>query len=309
MVDFTALKKRSGSTLDKLTKAVEAMSTNNKNDDSDEYWKLGLDKSGNGYAIIRFLQSSPSDLEKDKDALPWVKYFDHGFQGPNGWYIEKSLTSIGQEDPLGKINSDLWSSGIEENKQQARKQKRRLHYVSNIYVIKDSKNPENEGKVLKFVYGKKIFEKIMQQMKPEFEDDKAIDPFDFWEGANFKLKIRKVDGYQNYDLSEFESPSPLFEDDAEIEAVWKSQYSLLEILDPKNYKDYATLEARLKKVLGIDQPKTKFKSAEDFNAKSLDEAEDEMFLQQTVKKPSTPAFSSDDEEDEDLDYFKNLIED
>lgn len=148
MVDFAALKKRSGSNLDKLTKAVEAMATNNKDDDSDEYWKLGLDKSGNGYAIIRFLQSSPSDLEQDKDALPWVKYFDHGFQGPNGWYIEKSLTSIGQEDPLGKINSELWSSGIEANKEQARKQKRRLHYVSNIYVIKDSKNPENEGKVL-----------------------------------------------------------------------------------------------------------------------------------------------------------------
>lgn len=149
----------------------------------------------------------------------------------------------------------------------------------------------------------------MQQMKPEFEDDKAIDPFDFWEGANFKLKIRKVDGYQNYDLSEFESPSPLFEDDAAIENVWKSQYSLLEILDPKNYKDYATLEARLKKILGIDQPKTKYKSAEDFNAKSLDEAEDEIFLQQTVKNTSTPAFSPDDEEDEDLDYFKNLIND
>jgi gp32 DNA binding protein like len=311
MVDFSSLKKRSGSNLEKLTKAVEAMSSTNNNDDSNEYWKCELDKSGNGYALIRFLPVSPQD-SSNEEAIPWVKYYDHGFQGPNGWYIEKSLTSIGKTDAISKLNSELWQSGIEANKEQARKQKRRLHYVSNIYVIKDSKNPENEGKTFKFTYGKKIFEKITQAMNPQFEDDKAIDPFDFWEGANFKLKIRKVDGYQNYDLSEFDSPSPLFEDDSKIEKVWKSQYSLLELLDPKNFKDEATLEARLKRVLGIDQPKPKFSSAEDYTKKSLEEIEDDMFLKQTVaeSKPSTSKFVAvQEEEDEDLSYFQNLIDD
>ena len=311
MVDFSSLKKRSGSNLEKLTKAVEAMSSTNNNDDSNEYWKCELDKSGNGYALIRFLPVSPQD-SSNEEAIPWVKYYDHGFQGPNGWYIEKSLTSIGKTDAISKLNSELWQSGIEANKEQARKQKRRLHYVSNIYVIKDSKNPENEGKTFKFTYGKKIFEKITQAMNPQFEDDKAIDPFDFWEGANFKLKIRKVDGYQNYDLSEFDSPSPLFEDDSKIEKVWKSQYSLLELLDPKNFKDEATLEARLKRVLGIDQPKPKFSSAEDYTKKSLEEIEDDMFLKQTVaeSKPSTSKFVAvQEEEDDDLSYFQNLIDD
>ena len=223
-MDFSKLKKSSGSNLEKMAKAVEQMAGGNQNSDADEYWKCELDKSGNGYAVIHFLPTPPQDIEKD--GLPWVKYYDHGFQGPGGWYIEKSLTSIGQDDPLGKYNSELWESGIEANKEQARKQKRRLHYVSNIYIVKDSKHPENEGKVFKYTYGKKIFEKITQAMNPQFEDDKPIDPFDLWTGANFKLKIRKVDGYQNYDLAEFDSAGPLFDDDEKLEKIWKSQYSL-----------------------------------------------------------------------------------
>ena len=309
MVDFSSLKKSSGSNLEKLSKAVEALSSNDRKDDSNEYWKCVLDKSANGYAVIRFLPTAPSDA--DSDGLPWVKYYDHGFQGPGGWYIEKSLTSIGQDDPLGKYNSELWETGIESNKEICRKQKRRLHYVSNIYVVKDPMHPENEGRVFKFTYGKKIFEKLTQAMNPQFEDEKPIDPFDLWEGANFKLKIRKVDGYQNYDLSTFDGPAPLFEDDAKLEDVWKSEFSLKEILDPKNFKDYATLDARLKRVLG-QTTQSKYKTAEDYNTKSLEDVEDEKFItEKVIEKKSTAAFStsSTDEDDSDLDYFKNLISD
>jgi hypothetical protein len=312
-MDFSKLKKQSGSNLDKLAKAVESMSSTNQNDDSNEYWKCELDKSGNGYAVIRFLPTPPSDV--DSDGLPWVKYYDHGFQGPGGWYIEKSLTSIGQDDPLGKYNSELWETGVESNKEQARKQKRRLHYVSNIYVIKDTKHPENEGKTFKYVFGKKIFEKITQAMNPQFEDDKPIDPFDLWEGANFKLKIRKVDGYQNYDLAEFDSASALFDDDAKLEKVWKSEFSLKEILDPKNFKDYATLDARLKRVLGQTNQNAKYKTAEDYTAKSLDAVEDEQFIQSTVaEKKTISSFAAstaviDDEEDDDMSYFSKLVGD
>lgn len=308
-MDFSKLKKASGSNLDKLAKAVESMSSNNQNSDADEYWKCELDKSGNGYAVIRFLPTPPQDV--DSDGLPWIKYHDHGFQGPGGWYIEKSLTSIGLDDPLGKYNSELWESGVESNKEQARKQKRRLHYVSNIYVVKDSKHPENEGKVFKYTYGKKIFEKITQAMNPQFEDDKPVDPFDLWTGANFKLKIRKVDGYQNYDLAEFDSPSALFDDDDKLEKVWKSEYSLKEILDPKNFKSYADLEARLKRVLGQSN-QTKYKTAEDYTAKSLDEVEDEQFIQSAVvEKKTTASFATAviDDEDDDMSYFSNLIGD
>lgn len=310
-MDFSALKKKSNtSNLEKLVKASEAAtSTNSRSDDSNEYWKCELDKSGNGYAVIRFLENAPQDGE---DTIPWVKYYDHGFQGPGGWYIEKSLTSIGSEDPVSKYNSELWDTGIESNKEIARKQKRRLHYVSNIYVVKDSKNPDNEGKVFKFTYGKKIFEKITQAMNPQFEDDEKINPFDLWNGANFKLKIRKVDGYQNYDLAEFDSSSPLAETDAEIEAIWKKQYSLKDIIDAKSFKSYAELESRLKKVLGQNS-QTKYKTAEDYTAKSMDNIEDETFLKQATKsitpKATESVKSSVTEDDDDMSYFDSLIGD
>ena len=309
-MDFSKLKKSSGSNLDKLSKAVVAMGSTERNDDSSEYWKCELDKAGNGYAIIRFLPTPPSDV--DSDGLPWVKYFDHGFQGPGGWYIEKSLSSIGLDDPVGKYNSELWETGVESNKAIARNQKRRLHYVSNIFIVKDSKHPEHEGKVFKFVYGKKIFEKVTQAMNPQFEDDKPIDPFDLWTGANFKLKIRKVDSYQNYDLAEFDSASPLFDDDDKLEQIWKSEFSLKEILDTKNFKDYATLEARLKRVLGQNN-QSKYKTAEDYTTKSLDNIEDENFIKETVaEKKTTASFATakvDDEDDDDMSYFSKLIGD
>lgn len=298
MSSFANLKRSSSSSLEKLTKAVESLnSSTNYNEGEENYWKPELDKSGNGFAIIRFLPAPPQDGD---DGLPFVKYYDHGFQGRGGWYIEKSLTSIGQKDPLGEYNSELWSSGIEANKEQARKQKRRLHYVSNIYIVKDSKNPENDGTVKLFRYGKKIMEKITQAMNPQFEDETPIDPFDFWGGANFKLKIRKVDGYQNYDLSEFDTPGPLFEDDDKMEEVWKKEHSLTEILDPKNFKSYSDLKSRLDRVLGISSVSIP-KSTPTIDAVKQQNIE-------TVEESIDRQFNSSEDEEDDLDFFKNLAD-
>jgi hypothetical protein len=207
-------------------------------------WKPELDKTGNGYAVLRFLPSV-----KGED-LPWAKVWNHAFQGPTGqWYIENSLTTIGQKDPVSEMNTAYWNSGVESDKEIARRQKRKLQYRSNIYIVTDPKHPENEGKVFLFRYGKKIFDKIMEAMQPEFEDESPLNPFDFWEGANFKLKIRKVDGYWNYDKSEFEAPSPLFDNDDKLEEVWKKQYALKEFTAPTNFKSYTELKTRLDLVL------------------------------------------------------------
>jgi hypothetical protein len=307
MSSFLNLKRNSSNNYDNLTKAVESMnsSTTYGSEDKDKnYWKCEVDKAGNGYAIIRFLPISPQDSDENGNSktpggAPFVKYYDHGFQGPGGWYIENSLTSIGQADPLSEYNSHLWRTGLESDKEQARKQKRRLHFVANVYIIKDSKNPENEGKVKLFKFGKKIFDKIIGSMQPQFEDETKIDPFNLWEeGANFKLKIRKIDNYQNYDLSEFESPSPLFEDDSKLEAIWKSQHSLLEVIDPKNFKSYDELKKRLDRVLRNSSVGYKPTTVEQLRSES---------------KPVKPTLSEVessfvDEEDDDLNYFRNLIE-
>lgn len=295
MVNFANLKKTSGTKLSNLQKAVEDMNKPSFDTEEEKYWKCEVDKVGNGYAIIRFLPASPED---GVDELPWVKYYDHGFQGPGGWYIEKSLTSINQTDPVSEYNTELWNTGLDANKELARRQKRRLHYVSNIYIVKDPKHPENEGKVFLFKYGKKIFEKITQAMNPQFEDDQAIDPFDLWTGANFKLKIRKVDGYQNYDLSEFESPSALFDDDEKLESIWKSEYTLKDILNPKNFKSYTDLKSRLDRVLGIT-------SAAIPRNNTM-----EAVKQQKIEDADKAVSSSfpDVDDDSDMSYFASLIE-
>jgi len=248
MSSFANLKSAS-SNLDKLAKAIEKLNSAETPTKEDNFWKPEVDKAGNGYAVIRFL---PQPAVDGDDALPWVKVFNHGFQGPGGWYIENSLTTLGQKDPVSEYNTQLWNSGIEANKEVARKQKRRLSYMANIYVVEDSKNPQNEGKVFLYKFGKKIFDKINEAMNPAFEDEKPLNPFDMWAGANFKLKIRKVEGYQNYDKSEFESPSALLNDDEKLEAIWKKEYSLKEFLAPENFKSYDELKARLDKVLGVD---------------------------------------------------------
>lgn len=248
MTSFANLKRNSGN-LDKLAKAIEQLNSADSNSKEDNFWKPEVDKAGNGYAVLRFLPAPSVDGD---DGLPWVKVFDHGFQGPGGWYIENSLTTLNQKDPVSEYNSQLWNSGVESNKEIARKQKRRLSYICNVYVVEDSKNPQNEGQVKLFKFGKKIFDKINEAMNPQFDDEKAVNPFDLWEGANFKLKIRNVENYRNYDKSEFALSGPLKDSDEEMEAIWKKEYSLKEFISPDNFKSYDELKARLDKVLGVD---------------------------------------------------------
>ena len=244
------LKSMRGSSIDKLVQAAEAVSTKaeTKSYDDDRFWKPTRDKAGNGYAVVRFLPA------KEGEDLPWVRYWDHGFKGPTGlWYIENSLTSIGQPDPVGESNAVLWNSGRDEDKALARERKRRLHYISNVLVVSDPENPQNEGKVFLYQFGKKIFDKIMDVMQPQFADEQPVNPYDFWEGADFKIKIRKVEGWVNYDKSEFSKPAALFEgDEARLTEVYNKLYSLQDFLKPENYKTYDELKMKLNRVLGVE---------------------------------------------------------
>ena len=290
---FASLKKSRQSSLEKLQTEIDKINNpqNNFSREDDRFWNAELDKSGNGYAVIRFLP--PSNGED----MPYQRVFNHGFQGPGGWYIENSLTTIGQKDPLAEYNSVLWNSGIEANKEIARKQKRRLTYFSNIFVVEDKSNPQNEGKVFLFRYGKKIFDKISSMANPEFEDESPVDVFNLWEGANFKLKIRKVDGFSNYDKSEFITPAPLFEDDTKLEETWNSQHSLDEFVNENNFKSYDELKSRLDIVLG--NTKTAAMSA----PSSVDQV-DHTDVPFDGGTPITEETSND----ENLDYFKKLAE-
>ena len=250
-MSFANLKSTRNSSIDKLVKAAEAVSsakTDSNSYDDDRLWKPTRDKAGNGYAVIRFLPC------KEGEDLPWVRYWDHGFKGPTGlWYIENSLTSVGQDDPVSEMNSVLWNSGRDEDKAIARERKRRLHYVSNVLIVSDPSNPQNEGKVKLYKFGKKIFDKIMESMQPAFEDEQPINPYDFWEGADFKIKIRKVEGWVNYDKSEFANQSALHNGDEDrLEEVYHNLHSLSDFTDPKNYKSYDELKSKMNKVLGID---------------------------------------------------------
>ena len=247
-MSFATLKRNRGSNINKIIKAAEATNSGEtKSYVDDRIWKPTVDKAGNGYAVIRFLPGT-------EESIPFVRYWDHGFKGPTGqWYIENSLTSIGQTDPVGELNSRLWNTGLDSDKDKARTQKRRLHYVTNIYVVSDPSAPQNEGKVFLYKFGKKIFDKIYDLMNPAFADETPVDPFDFWEGADFKLKIRNVEGYRNYDKSEFASAAPLLSaDEAKLEEVYGKLHDLSEFTNPKNYKSYDDLKAKLMRVLGED---------------------------------------------------------
>ena len=299
MSNFATLKKSSMS-LDRLAKEIEKMNapaTSEKNGEDNRFWKLERDKSGNGSAVIRFLPSAAVDGE---DSLPWVRVFDHGFKGPTGkWYIEKSLTTLNQKDPVSEYNSKLWNESTDDNspqRKQARAQKRRLQYISNILVVSDPKNPENEGKVFLFKYGKKIFDKITLLTNPQFEGDDPVNPFDFWRGANFKIRIRTVDGYPNYDQSVFAEPSAVSDNDSELEKIWKSQHSLKEFVAPSSFKSYEELKKRLDEVLGLD-------------------AAPETPRREPVASRPTPAAKPDvsvsltaDDDDDDLEAFKALAQ-
>ena len=288
---FASLKKSRSNDLQKLQTEVEKINNpkNNFSREDERFWKAELDKSGNGYAVIRFLP--PPNNEE----MAWAKIFNHGFQGPGGWYIENSLTTLGQKDPLAEYNSTLWNSGIEANKEIARKQKRRLTYISNIFVVEDKANPQNEGKNFLFRYGKKIFDKVSSMANPEFEDESPVDVFNFWDGANFKLKIRKVDGFSNYDKSEFVTAAPLFEDDTKMEETWNSQHSLTEVVGEDKFKSYDDLKSRLDIVLGnVPTPAMTAPTTVESVKVPFDGGE-----------PITPSASSDEEN---LDYFKKLAE-
>ena len=243
--------KRNRDQVSKLVQAAEAAGggTNEKKSYGDErIWKPTVDKAGNGYAVLRFLPA------KEGQDLPWARYWDHGFKGPTGmWYIENSLTSIGQADPVGELNMRLWNTGLDEDKDTVRRQKRRLHYVVNALVVSDPGNPANEGRVVIYKFGKKIFDKIMDVMQPSFADETPVNPFDMWEGADFKLKIRQVEGYRNYDKSEFSTPAALYDgDESKLEETYNQLHDISEFVDPKNYKTYDELSAKLARVLGED---------------------------------------------------------
>ena len=294
-MSFATLKKNSNSSFEKLTRELEKVASTEKNTGDDRLWKPELDKSGNGYAVIRFLP--PPEGEE----LPWAKVFSHAFQGPGGWYIENSLTTIGKSDPVGDLNRKLWNSGRDSDKEIARKQKRKLSYFSNIYVVRDSLHPENEGRVFLFKYGKKIYDKIVAAMQPEFEDEKPINPFDFWTGADFKLKIRKLDGFWNYDKSEFAPQGTLGDfSDGELEAVYSKTYSLTEFTADSNFKTYEDLEKRLGTVLAAR------KTVVDMET---EEAEEELVpvAAAPVREEVKPKPSTDDESDT-LSFFANLAE-
>ena len=311
-MSFENLKKQSklGSLTSKLVKEVEKMSTTGSGVD-ERMWRPEMDKTGVGSAIIRFLPAP------EGEELPWVKMYSHAFQGPGGWYIENSLTTLGQKDPVSEHNRELWNSGSEKDKETVRKQKRKLSYYSNIYVVKDPAHPENEGKVFLYKFGKKIFDKILNAMQPEFEDEEPINPFDFWGGANFRLKIRKVEGYWNYDKSEFDSPTVLFEDDDALEALWKKEYSLSAIVAPDQFKSYEDLEKRLKYVLGQKSPRATIREEEDqYESYVQTPSKEESViaeLEQSFarsKSPSLPKIeTSDEDEDDALSYFQRLAED
>ena len=295
-MSFSNLKKASrlGTLTSKLVKEVEKM--NNTSGGDDRLWKLDVDKSGNGYAVLRFLPAP------DGEDLPFVKLYSHAFQGPGGWYIENSLTTLNQKDPVSEYNTSLWNNGTEAGKDTARRQKRKLTYISNVYVVKEPANPENEGKVFLYKYGKKIFDKLMAAMQPEFEDESPIDPFDLWQGANFKLKAKNVAGYRNYDSSEFAQPSSLNDDDEALEALWKKEYSLQDFVGADQFKSYDDLKKRLTYVLG-NAASTKRLDEEVVNEEETSNvATSNVEEQLTTSSTSKASF----EEDDTLQYFAAL---
>jgi hypothetical protein len=306
MVNFATFKKNS-SNIDALAAKITKMNKNKTedyNNDDDRFWYPDVDKAGNGYAVIRFL---PGPAVDGDDAAPFVKYFHHGFQTPQGkWYIENSLTSLDKKDPVGELNRRLWNSKVDEYVAIARKQKRKLNYISNIMVLEDSKNPENNGKVFLYRYGKKIFDKISEAMFPLFPDKQKFDPFNFWEGANFKLKIRNVSDFRNYDMSEFMAPSKLSDSDEELEKIWKSEYSLTDLV---KYKSYDELKTKLDEAIGCDSSSEdvfSYLSATPVSANKTRAQKQTTKEVSTAEKDETPPWIDETEPDDDAAYFQQL---
>lgn len=291
MSNFAQMK-RSRTDLSKLVEAASTTTTQSGGSNDDRFWYPQRDKAGNGYAVVRFLPST------NESGTPWVRYWDHAFKGPTGqWYIEKSLTSIGQQDPIAELNGKMWNSGIESDKAIVRQRKRNLRYVTNALILSDPANPENEGKVKLFRFGKKIFDKIMEAMQPKFPDETPMNPFDMWEGADFVIKVRTVEGYPNFDTSIFKAPAALFGgDDEKLEQIYNKQYDLNEWVDPKNYKSYDELKTRLNLVLGESAPRTTKQEV------SLDKREE------APRMASAESISIDDDPDDTMSYFAKIAE-
>ena len=293
-MSFASLKQND---LSKLTKALEELSRSSESsNDDDRLWYPAVDKAGNGYSVIRFLPTPEVD---GQDGLPWVRKFSHAFQGPGGWYIEDCPTTINKDCPVCKHNNALWNSGLEANKDLVRKQKRKLTYISNIYVVTDPANPENNKKVKLYKFGKKIFDKINEAMNPQFQDEQAWNPFHLYEGANLKLKIRNVEEYRNYDKSEFDTCGPLLSDDAALEKIWKSEHSLTEFVNPKIFKEYEVLQKKLEKVLGQPTPKM---------TDTPKPAPVKAVTKPTIEDDLLPKKAAATEEDDDLSYFQKLAD-
>ena len=300
---FSERKRSASNSFEKLNQELTKLNSNQSNSRDERLWTCATDKAGNGYAIIRFL---PAPGGED---VPFVRMFTHGFKGNGGWYIENSLTTIGQQDPIAELNTRLWNSGVESDKETVRKQKRQLNYYSNIYIVKDPANPANEGKVFLFRYGKKIFDKITDLMNPQFEDEKPVDPFNLWTGANFKLKIRKFEGYPNYDKSEFDSASPLLDDDDALESIWKTEYSLKELLDTKNFRSYDELKRRLDRALGLTTGNAPSNTRQAYVVDEEDIPSFQPAPQARAAEARPAPAASVEDDDEDFEFFKKLAED
>jgi hypothetical protein len=300
-MSFEKLKQNRDNAISKLVSAADNNSEKKTYGD-DRIWKPTVDKAGNGYAVLRFL---PAGGDED---LPWVRYWDHGFKGSTGrWYIERSLTSIGQPDPVSDLNSQLWNTGRDEDKELARLRKRRLHHVSNVLVVSDSGNPENEGKVFLYEFGKKIMDKVMDVMQPQFQDETPINPFDFWSGANFKLKIRNVEGYRNYDKSEFDSASSLFDgDEAQLEEVYNKLHKLSEFTDPENYKSYTDLKRKLFEVIGEAEVATGLSTEQQVELNTVKEAPVMNSAESDAPVEASNDTTSEGDSEDTLSYFAKL---
>lgn len=303
-MDINTLRASRNQDFGKIASAFD--SDNKQSYEDNRFWKLERDKAGNATAVIRFLPRA------EGDELPWVKIFSHGFKGPTGrWYIEDSLTTIGKDDPVSELNSKLWNSGSEANQKIARDQKRRLHYVSNVLIVSDPAHPENNGQVRLFKYGKKIFDKIMNKARPTFEDEKPVNVFDLWEGANFKLRCRTLDGYPNYDESTFSDPAPVKSTDEEILAVVNQQHKLGEFLDPKNFKSYEELKAKLDSVLSGDG---QVPTAEQLTQEPLATMPPPSFISAPAPSysaapvPAAKGPEINDEDEDVMDFFKKIAD-
>jgi hypothetical protein len=303
--NFASLKKNRSKSLESLNAQLDKISSKSYQDpNAGKFWKPTRDKAGNGFAIIRFLPAP------EGEEMPFVRVWDHGFQGPTGlWYIENSLTTINQDDPVSEFNGKLWNSGVDADKDQARKQKRRLKYTSNIYVVKDPAHPENEGKVFMYSFGKKIFDKLNDQMNPTFEDEEPVNPFDLWEGANFRLKIRQFEGYPNYDKSEFDAPTPLSDDDETMETVWNQQHSLQQLVEPTNFKSYDELKTKLFRVLDLASETVEVAAPSPYESTT---PTDDLDISSSITEAAAPtapvaeSASAVDDDDDDLAIFKDL---